>query len=280
VTVGQCFQWAKTAGFTQVHAIAVAGDWVSNNGYECLWRSSSSLRLDTGSVLGNAELCNDSEPDQSPEPGATVGCGTNCGSSSVFDLTYDATAGVSAASVECGAGGSNTLTWTIAPGLTSPRVCDYGTFAAASPPAGFAADVVTWPAASTGASTPDAPYLQQLDTDVKAGTVTLDGDTQGVASAVTALESAAVGSHTTLASLMGELETVDSDVRSVTAAVDGLSGVGGGGGGSTGGVVELSSGDRQMEADATGQIDGDLWVIVGVLLAVFVGRELLRWIWP
>ena len=69
-TVGGCYAAAKIAGFTNVHAIAVAAGYeVQTNGI-CLFRPYVRPRI-TSTTLGNVDGCNDGNVDQSPLPGQT-----------------------------------------------------------------------------------------------------------------------------------------------------------------------------------------------------------------
>ena len=139
-TVGGCYAAAKVAGFTNVHAIAVAtGHAVESNG-GCLFRPSYFSAKVTATTLGNVEGCNDGNPDQNPLPGQT---GTT------FSFAYDAD-NSGADNVECGAGGSHTISaGSDQTSGSDPGWCDYGTFTVGNEPGGFEADTQTWPAQGT-----------------------------------------------------------------------------------------------------------------------------------
>lgn len=78
---------------------------------------------------------------------------------------------------------------------------------------------------------------------------------------------------TDLGTLHADDGTTQADLGTIAADESG----GGGGGGGTGSsattpqLVELSPADRQLETDLATQGDGDDWVIVGTLIALFVG---------
>lgn len=114
----------------------------------------------------------------------------------------------------------------------------------------------------------------------------VDVDVQSVKSAVNALTSAGTtltdvknavsglggsGSSTaTLATIDADLQTLDSDVKATSA------------GGSSGApqLVQLSSADRQLQADSASSLHGDLWVVVGAIVGVFAAAQILNRVLP
>jgi hypothetical protein len=103
----------------------------------------------------------------------------------------------------------------------------------------------------------------------------IDTDVGNVKSAVAALQGS--GSNTsTLYQLHTDLQQLDADVKANAPT----SGSGSTQPVSLTGPVQLSSGDRQLSADVAGQIDGDLWIIVGVVVGCFAAGEILKRTFP
>lgn len=104
---------------------------------------------------------------------------------------------------------------------------------------------------------------------------TVDGDVKSTTSAVNGLTAGGV----TLQTLDSDLKTLDTDVKATTAAVEAIPSSGGSGGSDPSStdpqLVEFSSADRQLEADQGAAVTGDLWVIVGAIVGVFVSGVLL-----
>lgn len=87
---------------------------------------------------------------------------------------------------------------------------------------------------------------------------------------------------TTLDTLHGDLETLHNDLQTLNTTEASSTG---GGSGTTQPVsftnpVQLSPADRQMSADIANQLDGDLWIIVGVLVGCFATGFILNRVWP
>lgn len=148
-------------------------------------------------------------------------------------------------------------------------------------------------------SGPDSTYLAQGISDSCA---TQHADAQATAAAVKALApqgttlgdiktaiNGLTANSTTLDTLNADLAVLHADNQTIESDV--LASGGGGGGTSCAtppctqdvaftNPVQLSPADRQLEADVAGQTDGDLWVLVGVIVGCFAAGFILNRVWP
>jgi hypothetical protein len=116
----------------------------------------------------------------------------------------------------------------------------------------------------------DACYRnEQLQATQHSDLGSIDADVTAVKSAVEALTSGG----TTLTTLDGDLRTLDTDVKAICA-----SGCGGTSG--TSGEVQLSSADRQLAADGSNQLNGDLWLILGAIVGCWIMGIAIGKLWP
>jgi hypothetical protein len=119
-----------------------------------------------------------------------------------------------------------------------------------------------------------------VDSDVKAVKSSVDALQGSGATSLTDVKNvlgALTGASGTLTGTSGEtLSGLDVDLRQLDADVK----AGGSSGSSGPQLVELSSADRQLTADAASSTHGDLWVIVGAVLCTFVAGEISRRVLP
>ena len=109
--------------------------------------------------------------------------------------------------------------------------------------------------AASACATPPAAY-SGTDATVAAVTqvnVDVDANCTALSDAIAAAGDAAQA-HTDSGAVLAELQAIDSDVKASAPS----------------GTVQLSEADRQLESDLSGQVDGDLWVLAGVVVGLFV----------